>query len=137
LAVLKKLLEVQGETVKSRSYFDWKNKEVGPSKVAQQAKNGSLLDYFYVQLSPRWNQGSFFLHLQNFFYTSKLSLNFPKTLWPADTTPPKLCRLPEIKIYDFRKSKYITESRFSEVKIYHWKSTSKSQNISPEVDFQK
>ena len=36
---------------------------------------------------------------------------------------------------DFRKSKYISGSRLSEVKIYHQKSTFGSQNISPEVDF--
>jgi len=43
----------------------------------------------------------------------------------------------EVKIYDFRKSKYITRSRFLEGKIYHWKSTFGNQNISPEVDFRK
>jgi len=58
------------------------------------------------------------------------------------------CRLPEVKIYDFRKSKIITESRLSKVKIitesrllevknHHRKSTSGNQKSSPEVDFRK
>ena len=54
-----------------------------------------------------------------------------------DTTLPKLCRLSKVKIYDFRKSKCITESRFPKVKMYHRKSTFGSQNVSPEVDFRK
>ena len=71
-------------------------------------------------------------------------LNFQNILWPFKEThghhTPKNtfgCRLPEVKIYDFRKSKYITGCQLPEVKIYHRKSTSENQNISPEVNFWK
>jgi len=89
-------------------------------------------------------KGYFFLYLQNFFYTSKLFLNFQKILWPIkkirrhhtlkimSTSGSQNIWLPEVKIYNFRKSKYITGSRFSEIK-----NTSESQNVSPEVDFRK
>ena len=73
---------------------------------------------------------------KHFFCTSKIFLNSQKTLWSFKETHghhiPKL--LPDV---DFRKSKYITGSRFLEVKIYHRKLISESQNISPEVDFRK
>jgi len=36
---------------------------------------------------------------------------------------------------DFRKSKYITESRLPKVKIYHRKSTSGSRKSLPKVNF--
>jgi len=108
--------------------------------------------------------GSFFLHLQNFFYTSKISLNSQKTLWSFKETrrhhTPRIMStfrsqniwLPEVKIYhrksnfrsqnissevNFRKSKCITGSRLSEVKNYHQKSTPENQKIFPEVDFRK
>ena len=108
--------------------------------------------------------GSFFLHLQNFFYTFKLSLNYLKTLWSfkeicrhhtlkiMSTSESQNIWFSEVKIYhrkstfgsqnvspkvDFRKSKYITGSRLPEVKNYHRKSTSGSQKIFSEVDFQK
>ena len=105
-------------------------------------------------------KGSFFLYLQNFFYIFKIFLNSQNTLWLfkklTDTTPLKITSggwLPEvkiydfrkskniwlskIKIYDFRKSKYITESWLLEVKIYHRKLIFGSQSISLEVDFRK
>jgi len=108
--------------------------------------------------------GSFFLHLQNFFYTFKLSLNFQKTLWPfkkihrhrtskiMSTSGNQNIWLPEVKIYhqksifrcknvspevDFRKLKIITGNRLSKVKKYFQKSTSGNQKIFPEVDFRK
>ena len=55
-----------------------------------------------------------------FFCTSKIFLNSPNTLWP------------------FKKTHgHHTSKIFPEVKMYHRKSTSENQNISPEVDFQK
>ena len=92
-----------------------------------------------------YHKGSFFLHLQSFLLNLQNFFKFPKKpLWLFkeihEHHTPKItfgCRLPEVKIYDFRKSKYIAGSRFLELKIYHRKSTFESQNISPEVDFQK
>ena len=85
--------------------------------------------------------GSFLLHLQNFFYISKLSFNSQKFFWPFNKLrshhTPKLCRLPEVKIYDFQKSKYINGSQLPKIKNHHRKSTSGSQKSSPEVDFRK
>ena len=98
------------------------------------------------------------MHFQNFFYISKIFLNFQKILWPFKkptyTTPPKLFSnvdfrkskymtfrsqnvSPEVDIrkskcspeVDFRKSKYITRSWLSKIKMYHRKSTSGSQNV--------
>jgi len=96
----------------------------------------SSLSYFILGLSSYTSK--------YFFCTSKISLNSQKILWPFKEIhghhTPKIYseyRLPKIKIYDFRKSKYITRSRLPEVKLYRWKSTSESQNISLEFDFQK
>jgi len=77
----------------------------------------------------------FLLHLQIFFKFSKKSFDHLRKL--VDTTLPKLCWLLKVKIYDFRKWKYIIRSRFLKVKIYHWKLTFENQNVSSEVDFWK
>jgi len=91
--------------------------------------------------------GSFFLHLQNFFYTSKLSLNSQKILlsFKETATPhPKIMStsdsqnilFPEVKIYH-RKSTSENQNESPEVKNYHQKSTSGSQKIFPKVNFRK
>ena len=102
------------------------------------------------------SKGSFFLYLQNFFYTSKLFLNSQKILWPFNKTcrhhTPKIMSTsgnqniswksisksqnisPEV---DFQKSKCITGSQLPKVKNHHRKSTSESQIIFPKVDFRK
>jgi len=88
--------------------------------------------------------GSFFLHFQTFLLHLQNFLNFQNILWPFKEThgyhiPKNIfeCRFPEVKIYDFQKSKYITGSRLSKIKIYHRNLTSENQNISPEIDFRK
>ena len=68
--------------------------------------------------------GSFFLHLC-FFCSSKISSNSQNTLWPFKET------------HKHHTPKNTFGCRLPEVKIYHRKSTSRSQNISPEVDFRK
>jgi len=89
--------------------------------------------------------GSFFLHLQNFFYTSKLFLNSQKTLWPfkkihryhtskiMSTFESQNIWLPKVKIYH-RKSIFESQKWLPEVKMYHRKSTSRIQKI---FDFQE
>ena len=103
----------------------------------------------FVWFSDKAILGSFFLYLQNFFYTSKLSLNFQKSLWPFKETrrhhTPKIMSfgnqniwLPELKIYQ-RKSTSGSQnvSPNSKVKDYHWKSTSESKKIFPKINFWK
>jgi len=58
-----------------------------------------------------------------FFCTSKIFLNFQNTLWPFK------------EIHGHHSLKNTFECRLPKVKIYHRKSTSRSQNISPEIDF--
>jgi len=62
---------------------------------------------------------------KHFFCTSNIFLNFQKTLWPFK------------KIHGHHTPKITSRCWFSEVKIYHQKSTSGSQNISLEINFQK
>jgi len=117
-----------------------------------------------MDMIKRGNKGSFFLYLQNFFYTSKIFLNSQKILWPFKETrghhTPKIMStsgsqniwLPKVKIYhwkltfespnispevDFWKSKCITGSWLPKVKMYHRKLTSRSQKVSPKVNFRK
>ena len=85
---------------------------------------------FWAELGLYSSLGSFFLHLQNFFYTSKFFLNSQNTLWPFK----KIRRHYTSKIMSTFGSQNIW---LPEVKIYHRKSTSESQNVLPEVDFQK
>ena len=84
--------------------------------------------YGLGKLHLRLSLGSFFLHLQAFFCTSKIFLNSQNILWLFK------------EIHGHHTPKNTSESQniwLSEVKIYHQKSTFRSQNISPEVDFQK
>jgi len=112
---------------------------------------------YFISLTVRcnWLMGLSSYTSKHFFCTSKKFLNSQNTLWPFKEThrhhTPKNtsgCRLSEVKIYDFRKSKSSPEvdfwkskintgSQFSKIKNHYRKLTSGSQKSSPEVDFRK
>jgi len=76
-------------------------------------------------------------------YTLLHSLIISSCTFKIFSTPPNIFKILKIlfdyisKITNITIPKYITGSRLSEVKIYYRKSTFRSKNILPDVDFRK